>query len=88
MLEHAGQLRSLLLTAVFTGLRASELRGLTWDAVDLERKVLTCAAAPRSLEHNRLTEIGCGQAGDPARSDRGQYVARMEARVSALHRQR
>jgi integrase len=41
MLEHAGQLRPLLLTAVFTGLRASELRGLTWDAVDLERQVLT-----------------------------------------------
>jgi integrase len=41
MLEHAGQLRPLLMTAVFTGLRASELRGLTWDAVDLERQVLT-----------------------------------------------
>jgi integrase len=41
MLEHAGQLRPLLLTAVFTGLRASELRGLTWDAIDLERQVLT-----------------------------------------------
>jgi integrase len=41
MLEHAGQLRPLLLTAVFTGLRASELRGLTWDAVDIERQVLT-----------------------------------------------
>jgi integrase len=41
MLEHAGQLRPLLLTAVFTGLRASELRGLTWDAVDLERQVPT-----------------------------------------------
>jgi integrase len=31
----------LLVTAIFTGLRASELRGLTWEAVDLERKVLT-----------------------------------------------
>jgi len=41
MLEHAGRLRPLLVTAIFTGLRASELRGLTWDAVDLERKVLT-----------------------------------------------
>jgi integrase len=41
MLEHAGRLRPLLVTATFTGLRASELRGLTWDAVDLERKVLT-----------------------------------------------
>ena len=33
--------RPLLLTAVFTGLRASELRGLTWDTVDIERQVLT-----------------------------------------------
>ena len=41
MLEHTGRLRPLLVTAIFTGLRASELRGLTWDAVDLERKVLT-----------------------------------------------
>jgi integrase len=28
-------------TAIFTGLRASELRGLTWDDVDLDRRVLT-----------------------------------------------
>jgi len=41
MLDHAGRLRPLLVRAVFTGLRASELRGLTWDAVDLDRKVLT-----------------------------------------------
>jgi integrase len=29
------QWRPLLITAAFTGLRVSELRGLTWDAVDL-----------------------------------------------------
>ena len=29
------------MTAVFTGLRASELRGLTWSAVDLDRRTLT-----------------------------------------------
>jgi integrase len=40
MLEHAGRLRPLLVTAVFTGLRASELRGLTWAAVDFEKQVL------------------------------------------------
>jgi integrase len=37
----AGRWRPLIITAIFTGLRASELRGLTWDDVDLERKVLT-----------------------------------------------
>ena len=41
MLANAGLLRPLLTTAIFTGLRASELRGLTWDDVDLDRKVLT-----------------------------------------------
>jgi integrase len=33
-------LRPLLLTAVFTGLRASELRGLRWDDVDLKKAEL------------------------------------------------
>lgn len=35
-----GRWRPLLLTAIFTGLRASELRGLAWEAVDLDKKVL------------------------------------------------
>jgi len=33
----ASRHRPLLLTAIFTGLRASELRGLRWDDVDLKR---------------------------------------------------
>ena len=32
----SGRLRPLLVTAVFTGLRASELRGLRWEDVDLK----------------------------------------------------
>jgi integrase len=36
-LGHAGRHRPLLLTAIFTGLRASELRGLTWNDIDLKR---------------------------------------------------
>lgn len=36
-----GRWRSLLVTAVFTGLRASELRGLRWEDVDLDEAVLT-----------------------------------------------
>jgi integrase len=35
-----GRWRPLLLTAVFTGLRASELRGLRWSDVDLDRREL------------------------------------------------
>ena len=37
-IEEAARFRPLLLTAAFTGLRASELRGLTWADVDLKRR--------------------------------------------------
>lgn len=39
ILEHAtGRWRPFILTAIFTGLRASELRGLRWQDVDLKAK--------------------------------------------------
>ena len=31
----------LIMTAIFTGLRMSELRGLPWDAIDFDRSVIT-----------------------------------------------
>jgi integrase len=41
MLEHVtGRWRPLLVTAMLTGLRSSELRGLIWDHVDFDSKVL------------------------------------------------
>ena len=40
ILKLNGRWRPLLLTAIFTGLRASELRGLRWEDVDLKRGVL------------------------------------------------
>jgi integrase len=36
-IEEAARFRPLLLTAIFSGLRASELRGLKWADVDLKR---------------------------------------------------
>jgi integrase len=36
----AGRWRPLFVTATFTGMRASELRGLDWGNVDFERKVI------------------------------------------------
>ena len=36
----AGRWRPLFVTATFTGMRASELRGLVWSHVDFERKVI------------------------------------------------
>jgi integrase len=42
MLQHAaGRWRPLIVTADFTALRASELRGLIWDDVDLDTEQLT-----------------------------------------------
>jgi integrase len=35
-----GRWRPLFITAIFTGMRASELRGLIWDEVDFERSVI------------------------------------------------
>ena len=35
-----GRWRPLLLTAIFTGLRASELRGLRWEDVDLDKRIV------------------------------------------------
>jgi integrase len=35
-----GRWRPFFITAVFTGMRSSEMRGLTWEAVDFERKVI------------------------------------------------
>lgn len=36
----SGRWRPLLLTAIFAGLRSSELRGLRWEDVDLDRRLL------------------------------------------------
>jgi integrase len=36
----SGRWRPFFITATFTGMRASELRGLPWDHVDFERKVI------------------------------------------------
>jgi integrase len=36
-----GRHRPLILTAIFTGMRASELRGLPWSAVDFEKRMIT-----------------------------------------------
>ena len=40
LLTIQGRWRPFIVTAIFTGLRASELRGLTWADVDLDRGVL------------------------------------------------
>lgn len=50
--------RPLIITAIFTGLRASELRGLTWGAVDLSAKVISVRQRA-----DRWNEIGPPKSG-------------------------
>jgi integrase len=47
-----GRWRPLLLTATFSGLRASELRGLRWSDIDLERRTLR--VCQRADAHNEI----------------------------------
>lgn len=53
MLEHAGELKPLLMTAIFSGLRASELRGLRWQDIDLKKNIITV-----SQRADKYGEIG------------------------------
>lgn len=53
-----GRWRPLLVTATFTGLRASELRGLTWDNVDFDNKVIRVRQRA-----DRFNEIGSPKSG-------------------------
>lgn len=56
-----GRWRPFLLTAIFTGLRASELRGLPWSAVDLESRSLS--VFQRADRYNKIGRPKSG-AGD------------------------
>src|SRR6516225_8016881 len=58
--------RALIVTAALTGLRASELRGLHWDCVDFERRIITVReranlwgdlGAPKSAAGNREVKL-------------------------------
>jgi integrase len=40
LLKADGRWRPLFITAIFTGMRSSELRGLAWDHVDFEQEVI------------------------------------------------
>jgi integrase len=62
-----GRARALLLTAAFTGLRASELRGLRWRDVDLKHQAIhvrqradryNAIGSPKSRAGERVVPIG------------------------------
>lgn len=50
----SGRWRPLLLTAIFTGMRSSELRGLAWPNVDLDARVIH--VRERADDHNDIGE--------------------------------
>ena len=72
----AGRYRPLLLTAIFTGLRASELRGLRWDDVDLKRGEL----------HVRQRADRYGAMGRP-KSDAGERTVPLPPTLVAVLRE-
>jgi integrase len=72
----AGRYRPLLLTAVFTGLRASELRGLSWQDVDLKRGEL----------HVRQRADRYGKIGRP-KSEAGERSVPMPPNLVAVLRE-
>jgi integrase len=57
-------MRALLLTASFTGLRASELRGLRWDNVDMKTAVLQ--VRQRADRYNKIGKLKSVEAPDNA----------------------
>ena len=73
--------RPLLLTLIFTGLRACELRGLRWSDIDLKRGELHVRQRADPLQQDRAAEVGGGRAHGAAAADGGERVARVEARL-------
>ena len=71
-----GRWRAFLMTAVFTGLRASELRGLRWSDVDLRRGELHVRQRA-----DRYREIG------PPKSEAGERAVPIPPQVLAELRQ-
>jgi integrase len=78
---YADYLTPMCLIAMNTGLRRGELFSLTWEAVDLNRKVITVLASHSKGNSTRHVPLNRGAAGTdrhPARprSRAAVYVAR------------
>ena len=77
-----GRWRPILLTAIFTGLRASELRGLALGGRGLRQARASRPPAGRPLSANRQAEVRVRRAHRSANAHRRQHASRMEARLS------
>ena len=76
-----GRWRPIMLTAIFTGLRASELRGLRWADVDFAKEELH--VRQRADRYNAIgeAEVGSRRAHRPVDADRLERPQGMEARL-------
>lgn len=61
-----GRWRPLLLTAIFTGLRASELRGLRWKDIDLDKRVIHVRQRADRFNHIGRPKSEAGERTVPA----------------------
>jgi len=77
-----GDMEYLVTVALFTGMRQSELLGLTWDAVDFDRGTITISKQLTRPEHR---SAGLFQS---PKSGRGRTIIPAPAVFAALKRQR
>ena len=78
LVQHAApHFRPLLVTAAFTGMRASELRGLTWAAVDFEQRMVHVRQRADLWGRYRQSEIGGRRALYPDGADGCQCAPRV-----------
>lgn len=56
-----GRARTLLMTAMFTGMRLGELRALTWDDVLLEKRIIRVRKASRANGSTKSTKSAAGR---------------------------
>src|SRR5208337_1084545 len=73
--------RPLVITALFTGLRASELRGLTWDYVDFEKKVIQVRQRADYRNQMGSPKSKAGARDVPFAADGDQHVEAVAARL-------
>ena len=84
ILAHAkGRWRPLLVTAAFTGLRASELRGLRWADVDLKANELHVRQRADRYRQIGEPKSGAGHRTVPLPPVSDHHPARVEARLPA-----
>jgi integrase len=74
-----GRLRPFIVTAIFTGMRLSELRGLPWRDVDLDAGVIHVRQRAKRLGDNGTAEIEDRQARYSPRADCREHSPVMAA---------